>query len=117
MRAFFICGGIFDIPKKQEKIEALKHQMESPHFWDDPAQAHRVIEESKSVHVHYARGAEGGDRDGTQARCQGNGPFVDRAYVLVNGQVAYEGSAKALEADAALQARLLGVVQQELTAA
>jgi branched-chain amino acid transport system ATP-binding protein len=44
-------------------------------------------------------------------------PIVDRAYVLVNGQVAYEGSAKALEADAALQARLLGLVQQELTAA
>jgi branched-chain amino acid transport system ATP-binding protein len=44
-------------------------------------------------------------------------PIVDRAYVLVNGQVAYEGSAKVLEADAALQARLLGVVHQELTAA
>jgi branched-chain amino acid transport system ATP-binding protein len=44
-------------------------------------------------------------------------PIADRAYVLVNGQVAYEGSAKALEADAALQARLLGLVQQELTAA
>ena len=27
-------------------------------------------------------------------------PIVDRAYVLVNGQVAYEGSARALEADA-----------------
>ena len=44
-------------------------------------------------------------------------PIADRAYVLVNGQVAYEGSAKALEADAALQSRLLGVVHQELTAA
>ncbi len=44
-------------------------------------------------------------------------PIVDRAYVLVNGQVAFEGSARALEADAALQARLLGVVQPELTAA
>jgi branched-chain amino acid transport system ATP-binding protein len=44
-------------------------------------------------------------------------PIVDRAYVLVNGQVAYEGSAIALEQDAALQARLLGVVHQELTAA
>ena len=44
-------------------------------------------------------------------------PIVDRAYVLVNGQVAYEGSARALEADAALQARLLGVVQRRLTAA
>jgi ABC-type branched-subunit amino acid transport system ATPase component len=44
-------------------------------------------------------------------------PIVDRAYVLVNGRIAYEGSARALEADTALQARLLGVVQQELTAA
>jgi len=44
-------------------------------------------------------------------------PIVDRAYVLVNGQVSYEGSARALEADHALQARLLGVVQQALTAA
>ena len=38
-------------------------------------------------------------------------PLVDRVYVLVNGQVAYEGSARALEADPRLQARLLGVVQ------
>jgi ABC-type branched-subunit amino acid transport system ATPase component len=44
-------------------------------------------------------------------------PIADHAYVLVNGQVAYEGSARALEADAALQARLLGLVHQELTAA
>jgi ABC-type branched-subunit amino acid transport system ATPase component/ABC-type branched-subunit amino acid transport system permease subunit len=40
-------------------------------------------------------------------------PIVDRAYVLVNGRVAYEGSARALEEDAALQARLLGVVHGE----
>jgi ABC-type branched-subunit amino acid transport system ATPase component len=44
-------------------------------------------------------------------------PIVDRAYVLVNGQVAYEGSARALEADIPLQARLLGIVHQEATAA
>jgi ABC-type branched-subunit amino acid transport system ATPase component/ABC-type branched-subunit amino acid transport system permease subunit len=44
-------------------------------------------------------------------------PIVDRAYVLVNGRVAYQGSAKALEADPALQARLLGLVHQELTPA
>jgi ABC-type branched-subunit amino acid transport system ATPase component/ABC-type branched-subunit amino acid transport system permease subunit len=41
-------------------------------------------------------------------------PITDRAYVLVNGQVAYEGSARALEADAILQARLLGVVHAEM---
>jgi len=44
-------------------------------------------------------------------------PIVDRAYVLVNGQMAFEGSARELETDLALQARLLGVVQAELTAA
>ena len=43
--------------------------------------------------------------------------IVDRAYVLVNGTIAYEGSAAALEADTALQHRLLGVVQPELDAA
>jgi branched-chain amino acid transport system ATP-binding protein len=40
-------------------------------------------------------------------------PLVDRAYVLVNGTVAYQGSALALEENVALQARLLGVVQAE----
>ncbi|MBN9563656.1 MAG: ATP-binding cassette domain-containing protein [Alphaproteobacteria bacterium] len=40
-------------------------------------------------------------------------PIVDRAYVLVNGRVAYQGSARELQADTALQARLLGVVQAE----
>ncbi len=43
-------------------------------------------------------------------------PLVDRAYVLVNGQVAFAGNARALEADPTLQARLLGVVQPELDA-
>jgi ABC-type branched-subunit amino acid transport system ATPase component len=40
-------------------------------------------------------------------------PIVDRTYVLVNGQVAYEGSAQALEADTATQQRLLGLVEAE----
>ena len=44
-------------------------------------------------------------------------PIVDRAYVLVNGMVAYEGSARELEDDEALQARLLGVVQPDLAEA
>jgi branched-chain amino acid transport system ATP-binding protein len=38
-------------------------------------------------------------------------PIVDRAYVLVNDQVAFEGDADRLERDHDLQARLLGVVQ------
>lgn len=36
-------------------------------------------------------------------------PISDRAYVLVNGSVAFEGSAQALASDKDLQARLLGV--------
>ncbi|MBV9735459.1 MAG: ATP-binding cassette domain-containing protein, partial [Acidisphaera sp.] len=44
-------------------------------------------------------------------------PIVDRAYALVNGRVAWQGSARVLEADAALQARLLGVLHPELSAA
>ncbi|MBS0642067.1 MAG: ATP-binding cassette domain-containing protein, partial [Proteobacteria bacterium] len=40
-------------------------------------------------------------------------PLVDRAYVLVNGRVAFEGTARALEQDEALQTRLLGVVHAD----
>ncbi|MBU6497119.1 MAG: ATP-binding cassette domain-containing protein [Rhodospirillales bacterium] len=40
-------------------------------------------------------------------------PITDHAYVLVNGRVAYEGSARILETDHILQARLLGVVHVE----
>ncbi|OUM00131.1 branched-chain amino acid ABC transporter ATP-binding protein/permease [Variovorax sp. JS1663] len=37
--------------------------------------------------------------------------IVDRAVVLVNGRVAWDGDARVLAADAALQARLLGLVE------
>lgn len=39
--------------------------------------------------------------------------IVDRAYVLVNGKVAWEGHAATLADDHALQARLLGLVEQD----
>ncbi|RKP53323.1 ATP-binding cassette domain-containing protein [Pararobbsia silviterrae] len=43
-------------------------------------------------------------------------PMADRAYVMVNGQMAFAGSAQTLAGDAALQARLLGVTgEQERT--
>ena len=42
--------------------------------------------------------------------------IADRVYVLVNGQVAYQGSASALAADEVTQARLLGVVHEEAAA-
>ena len=37
--------------------------------------------------------------------------MADRAYVLVNGHVAWGGDAADLAADKALQERLLGIVQ------
>jgi branched-chain amino acid transport system ATP-binding protein len=40
-------------------------------------------------------------------------PIVDRAIVLVNGKIAFEGDAGVLERDHNLQARLLGVVHRE----
>jgi len=40
-------------------------------------------------------------------------PIVDRACVLVNGRVAYDGSAGDLQADTSLQSRLLGVVHAD----
>ncbi|WP_321961377.1 branched-chain amino acid ABC transporter ATP-binding protein/permease [Paraburkholderia sp. J7] len=40
-------------------------------------------------------------------------PIADRAYVLVNGRVAYESSASALEQDALTQARLLGIMHDD----
>ena len=39
--------------------------------------------------------------------------IVDKAYVLVNGAVAFEGEAGKLGEDHALQAKLLGVVHDE----
>lgn len=40
-------------------------------------------------------------------------PIADRAYVLVNGRVAHESSAIALEQDPAAQAKLLGIVHDD----
>ena len=40
-------------------------------------------------------------------------PIADRATVLNNGKVAFEGDAVTLENDHALQARLLGIVHTE----
>ena len=41
-----ISGGIFDVPKKQEEIEALDALMAEGSFWDKPEEAQKVIAES-----------------------------------------------------------------------
>jgi ABC-type branched-subunit amino acid transport system ATPase component/ABC-type branched-subunit amino acid transport system permease subunit len=40
-------------------------------------------------------------------------PIVDRAYIMVNGRIAYDGSAEDLAKDTLTQARLLGVTAEE----
>ncbi|NGX38875.1 MAG: Peptide chain release factor 2 [Chlamydiae bacterium] len=49
MIAFYICGGIFDLAKKQERLKDLTAQMESPTFWEDPSEAQKVIDESNQL--------------------------------------------------------------------
>jgi peptide chain release factor 2 len=44
-----ICGGVFDVPKKKEKIQDLDVIMQSPIFWDDPANAQKFIQESNEL--------------------------------------------------------------------
>lgn len=44
-RGFFICGGIFDVPAKENDVTVLEAKMATPSFWDDQEQAQKVIQE------------------------------------------------------------------------
>jgi len=44
-----ICGGIFDLEGKQQRILFLENEMESVAFWDVPAKAKEVIDEVNSL--------------------------------------------------------------------
>ncbi|PCI76050.1 peptide chain release factor 2 [Candidatus Aerophobetes bacterium] len=46
-----ICGGIFDLAAKSEKIKELEIEMGSSHFWDDATAAKVVIKESNLLKV------------------------------------------------------------------
>ncbi|WP_041941464.1 peptide chain release factor 2 [Waddlia chondrophila] len=48
-RESFICGGIFDIPKKEKRVGELQLSMEAAGFWDDPDAAQQVITEINSL--------------------------------------------------------------------
>lgn len=45
----FICGGIFDLAEKLEKVEALQKLMESSSFWEDQAKAQTAIDECNAL--------------------------------------------------------------------
>lgn len=46
---FFICGGIFDLPKKQAEVDQLRLEMEAEDFWGDPAMAQKTIDQSNQL--------------------------------------------------------------------
>jgi peptide chain release factor 2 len=47
--AFYTCGGIFDLEKKERQIEELELKMAESSFWDDPEVAQKVIAECNGV--------------------------------------------------------------------
>lgn len=50
MRAVsFICGGIFDLKVKEERLKELESRMEAPSFWEDNDKAKIIIEEAKNL--------------------------------------------------------------------
>jgi len=44
-----ICGGIFDVPAKQQRIGELEEKMSAPGFWDDQTSAQKVIAEANQA--------------------------------------------------------------------
>jgi peptide chain release factor 2 len=45
----FICGGIFDLATKEKKVEELEQKMATPDFWDDAAEAQKIISACNEV--------------------------------------------------------------------
>lgn len=44
-----ICGGIFDLPKKKERLCQIEDKTLEPSFWDDVQEAQKVIQESNDL--------------------------------------------------------------------
>jgi peptide chain release factor 2 len=45
IKEFSICGGIFDLESKEQRVKELEVMMGEPKFWDDPDAAQKVINE------------------------------------------------------------------------
>lgn len=46
---FYICGGIFDLGSKEQKVEELQKKMEESEFWNDNSAAQKVIAECNQL--------------------------------------------------------------------
>ena len=49
------CGGIFDVPGKQERLEQLEQLLGDPGLWDSPDNAQRLLREQKEIQAALAR--------------------------------------------------------------
>ncbi len=49
MRESFICGGVFDVAGKAERIKQLDDKMATASFWDDKDEAQKIIQESNDL--------------------------------------------------------------------
>ena len=43
------CGGIFDVPKLQQQLEELDHQMATQGFWDNKDKAQATVDEATAL--------------------------------------------------------------------
>lgn len=49
MTGFFTCGGIFDLERKEDEVLALEAQMAESAFWENQAEAQKVITKSNQL--------------------------------------------------------------------
>lgn len=63
--ASWISGGIFDAPRKTERLAELDHLSSDPSFWDDPNQAQELLRERTQLKdaLDALNGIEGGIDD------------------------------------------------------
>ncbi len=49
MSVYFICGGVFDVANKSQRIKQLDEQMSESSFWNDQDSAQKTIQESNQL--------------------------------------------------------------------
>lgn len=81
---FPICGGIFDLAVKEEKVKELEAQMAAPDFWDDQEKAHKVINENNALKLWTVPYYE------LKTRCQDIQELLPEAIQLGDGDLVAE---------------------------
>lgn len=53
MNASLSCGGVFDLEKKQERLEKLRAQASQEAFWTNPDEAKKVLQEQSNLEAEF----------------------------------------------------------------